>query len=280
MKQDFMEWRDGMPDNLDELVEFKDKDPIIRAYVHDPVLDKEFKVRIEENESPVIIVCSCEQEKNKICRHAAMAFFAKHGLNYGIEEAGEMSPRPTVEKKGEKMQQHLEGAKTSAEAVAILQKEFPRSEWSWRIGSSGMGQNGPWAKLLAYLQSRDVHNRLDEAFGPFNWRFTYREMSISGGKAGVIATLWFKDPGSGAWLHKEGGGTQTEFEGFKGGLSDAEKRAFEQLGGGRHLYYLPEIWAVCSINKDDLSNPHYAVILDKDKNKRVPYYWDVPGEYK
>jgi len=126
-----------------------------------------------------------------------------------------------------------------------LREPFPPEEIEWRVGQSGKTREGrPWAKVLAYLTSRAIMDRLDEVVGPANWR---NEFSVppnaEPGKA-VLCTIFVRVGEE--WISKTDGAENTDFEAVKGGLSDAMKRAAVQWGVGRYLYGLGETWAECS----------------------------------
>jgi len=125
-----------------------------------------------------------------------------------------------------------------------LSRPFPVNAIHWRIGSTNVkkirretGDNNarPTKGIpLAYIDARDVYNRLDDAVGPFNWQDKY---PFEG-----CCELSIKDPNTGEWICKSNGAGRTDIEGEKGQYSDAFKRAAVLWGIGRYLYDLPNEW--------------------------------------
>lgn len=112
-----------------------------------------------------------------------------------------------------------------------LECPFPPSVVSWRIGRKS--KDGKHAMLLAYIDARDVMERLDRACGFENWQCKY-SLSDHG--------LLICDVGlrvNGEWLWRSNGAGDTNVEAEKGKCSDAFKRAAVLWGIGRYLYGLP-----------------------------------------
>lgn len=118
--------------------------------------------------------------------------------------------------------------------LILLKAPFPVDKLSWRIG-----QKTNWdrikkckinpekpvkAKMLVYIDSRDVQDRLDEVFGG-DWCDDYKEVA-----GRVVCSITHNG------VTKSDGAGDTDFEGEKGGLSDAFKRAGVKWGVGRYLY--------------------------------------------
>jgi hypothetical protein len=167
-------------------------------------------------------------------------------------------------------------AERAEEVAEILARPFDSNDIEWRLTRNGVGKKGnKWAICVPYITARAVHTRLDEAFGSFNWRNEFRVEAVPGGAAGIICRTWYRHPDitDRQWEWKENGAGQSDIEPFKGGLSDAEKRAFEQLGGGRYLYSLEESFAEISETQSEMT-PHYARTAAKDGNE--PFYWGPP----
>ena len=121
--------------------------------------------------------------------------------------------------------------------IQSLKDEFPRESVSWRAQT--LTQKGDKALALAYIDARDVMDRLDEICGPENWQTEYVETA----KGRVICSLSiFTDD---RWITKSDGAGDTDVEGDKGGISDAFKRAAVHWGIGRYLYDLPNVWVPC-----------------------------------
>lgn len=103
-----------------------------------------------------------------------------------------------------------------------LKKPFPVSAISWRIGQKNKDKTK--AKMLCYIDARDVMDRLDEVCGT-NWSDYYEEV-----KGRVVCTITIDGKS------RSDGAGDTDIEGEKGGLSDAFKRAAVKWGIGRYLY--------------------------------------------
>lgn len=118
-----------------------------------------------------------------------------------------------------------------------LAAEFPREVIHWR--SQTLTRNGDKALALAYLDARDVMDRLDEVCGPEGWQDKYVETV----KGRIICSIGIKVGDE--WVWKSDGAGDTAVEGEKGGISDALKRAAVKWGIGRYLYRLDAVWAPC-----------------------------------
>lgn len=118
-----------------------------------------------------------------------------------------------------------------------LSAPFPPEAIHWRAQT--VTKDGDKALALAYLDARDVMDRLDEAAGPANWATTYEETL----KGRVLCRLSLRIDGE--WVMKTDGAGDTDVEGEKGAISDALKRAAVSWGIGRYLYDLGNVWAPC-----------------------------------
>mgnify|MGYP002623265915 FL=1 len=100
--------------------------------------------------------------------------------------------------------------------------------------------SGNRALAVAYVDARDVCQRLDDVVGPANWRTEFD--TIGGGE--VRVTLCLKIDGE--WVPRQDVGTVGEGQGdassTKAAVSDGIKRAAVQWGIGRYLYRLPNEW--------------------------------------
>ncbi len=121
-----------------------------------------------------------------------------------------------------------------------LAAPFPPSAVSWRVGSVS-GERG---MALAYLDARDVMDRLDSVCGSWAWQAKYSHVgAITVCEIGIFVPI--ESPGNGpgyAWVWKADGAGQSDIEAEKGALSDAFKRAAVRWGIGRYLYHLPSPW--------------------------------------
>jgi len=123
------------------------------------------------------------------------------------------------------------------ETARKLQAPFEPSAIEWRVGSTTKNKDRGLA--LAYVTNRAIQDRLDEVFGPFNWRNEYIQWKGTGQLCGISVLC----PDSNQWITKWDGADDSEVEATKGGLSDSMKRAAYQWGIGRYLYKLPPVWA-------------------------------------
>ena len=109
------------------------------------------------------------------------------------------------------------------------------------------------AKITPYFNARAVMERLDEAFGPENWRAEYRDVHLKGGEVGIMCHLTVWTP-EGKEVHREDGADLTDIEAFKGGISSALKRAFSALGN-RTLYVTDLGWGECEVKTNREGQP-------------------------
>lgn len=117
-----------------------------------------------------------------------------------------------------------------------LKAEFPRNAISWRAQS--MKADGTAAMALAYIDARDVMNRLDDVLGPDGWQCRYPHAN---GKTVCEIGIRVGDE----WIWKADGAGDSDIEAEKGALSDAFKRAAVRWGIGRYLYDLDSPWVDC-----------------------------------
>jgi len=120
-----------------------------------------------------------------------------------------------------------------------LAEPFPPNRIHWRVGQKS--QDGKKGMVLAYLDARDVMNRLDEVVGPENWEDNYEE-TRSGRVLCDLRIRVNEDTKWGDWVGKSDGAGDTSFEGAKGAISDAFKRAAVKWGIGRYLYECKAPW--------------------------------------
>jgi hypothetical protein len=114
-----------------------------------------------------------------------------------------------------------------------LAAPFPPSAVSWRVGSVS-GERG---MALAYLDARDVADRLDNVCNPMRWQCRYNHAAQKTVcEIGIFCGI---DLG---WVYKADGAGDSDIEAEKGALSDAFKRAAVRWGIGRYLYHLPSPW--------------------------------------
>lgn len=104
---------------------------------------------------------------------------------------------------------------------------------SWRVGATTQDKSRGMA--LAYIDARDVMERLDETCGPEGWQCRY---SHANGKTVCDIAVKVGDE----WVWKADGAGDTDYEAEKGALSDAFKRAAVRWGIGRYLYGMSTPW--------------------------------------
>ena len=114
-----------------------------------------------------------------------------------------------------------------------LKAPFDPALVSWRIGPTNADKTSGIA--LAYIDARDVMERLDEVCGPEAWQCKYTHAT---GK--TVCDIGIRV--NGEWVWKADGAGDTDMEAEKGALSDAFKRAAVRWGIGRYLYSLPSPW--------------------------------------
>mgnify|MGYP000383074897 CR=1 FL=1 len=126
--------------------------------------------------------------------------------------------------------------------ITELAAEFPREAVHWRVQGTPYERNGTHSAMaLAYIDARDVMDRLDSVCGPAKWQDEY---SVTAG--GLIVCKLGIQIGD-DWVWKSDGAGETAVEGKKGGLSDALKRTAVKWGIGRYLYRLDSPWVQCEV---------------------------------
>ena len=108
-----------------------------------------------------------------------------------------------------------------------LKKHMP---YTWKVQSTKYK-----AECVAFVDARQVADRLDEVCGPENWEEKY--IRDSKGNLFCYLTIWVNNRP----ITKSDVGTPSNFEAVKGEASDAFKRAAVKWGIGRFLYDLPMV---------------------------------------
>lgn len=111
-----------------------------------------------------------------------------------------------------------------------LKKPFSESAIRWRVGATTGDKSKGIA--LAYIDARDVMERLDFVCGVGNWQCRYPFAGCC--EIGIKI--------DGEWIWKSNGAGVTDYEAEKGQYSDAFKRAGVMWGIGQYLYGLPNEW--------------------------------------
>jgi len=122
-----------------------------------------------------------------------------------------------------------------SEIFAALKAPFDPKAISWRVGSTNGDKTSGLA--LAYIDARNLMERLDEVVGPENWKDSYVETV----RGRIICTISIRIGGE--WISKSDGAGDTDVEGDKGAISDAFKRTGVKWGPARYLYDLDNVWA-------------------------------------
>jgi len=117
----------------------------------------------------------------------------------------------------------------------ILTAPMTDEELEWRVQS----QVGEWVRILAYVTSRAVQDRFDEAFGLFGWQVSGEQVTC-GQEAGFKVGIGVLGDDGRTWLWKYDVCPATDIEAMKGAWSGALKRAGVLWGVGRELYSLGE----------------------------------------
>lgn len=114
-----------------------------------------------------------------------------------------------------------------------LSAPFDPSRVSWRVGPTSSDKSKGIA--LAYIDARDVMERLDTVCGVENWQCRYPH---AGQK--TVCEIGIVINGTCVW--KADGAGDSDMEAEKGALSDAFKRAAVRWGIGRYLYDINSPW--------------------------------------
>ncbi len=174
--------------------------------------------------------------------------------------------------------------------LAKLSAKFPAEDIEWRVSRAGMGRNGqPFCMVLAYITARAVYSRLDEVFGPDGWKTEEPRILTIDGKSAfacgltVRTTVTFefdrddshKCNATSDWVTKWDVSSPTNIEPAKGGWSGAVKRAAAQLGIGRYLYHLPDMFAEVSESPIEGARDWNFARLPEKHGGGI-YYWKTP----
>ncbi len=127
--------------------------------------------------------------------------------------------------------------------------------YKWRVQS--FSRNKPIAQCVAYIDARDVMNRLDKVVGSDRWQDDYR---LIDGK--LFAGIGIKFDNE--WVWKWDTGTESNMEKEKGQVSDSFKRAGVKWGIGRFLYDLEIKYLKANTIKTDNNYPY---VVDDNGNR-------------
>lgn len=133
---------------------------------------------------------------------------------------------------------------TLTQLMAALAAPFPPGAVNWK--PQAVSKDKTRALAVAYIDARDVMDRLDAVVGPFGWQVRHEQAG-----AQLITGLGLQHPATNAWIWKYDvgfvGGSDSANEdeqskAIKGTVSDGLKRAAVLWGIGRYLYALPKTW--------------------------------------
>jgi transcriptional regulator with PAS, ATPase and Fis domain len=110
-----------------------------------------------------------------------------------------------------------------------LKEPFPAEDIEWRIQSSGKGNSGIWALVLAYVTARAITDRLDAVCGMEGWQNDFKD-SANGG------TLFLDEIGDMAYS------TQAKI------LRVLEARVVEPVGSNKKKEV--DVRIICATNKN------------------------------
>lgn len=121
-----------------------------------------------------------------------------------------------------------------------LAEPFRAEEINWKPQT--ITRDGNRALAVAYIDARDVAERLDQVVGQDRWQVDHKDI---GGETltgiGILTDhgwVWKYDMG----MVAQDGGEEGKAKAAKGALSDGLKRAAVLWGIGRYLYRLPKTW--------------------------------------
>ncbi len=117
--------------------------------------------------------------------------------------------------------------------LSKLKEPFDPKLISWRVGATNKEKTSCIA--LAYIDARDVMERLDEVCGIGNWQALHPHAN---GKTSCRIGIKI----DGEWVWKENGCGDSDVEAAKGAFSDSLKRAAVLWGVGRYLYDVQNVW--------------------------------------
>jgi hypothetical protein len=113
-----------------------------------------------------------------------------------------------------------------------LRQPFPASRISFKVQTKPNEKGN--SLVVAYIDARDVMERLDDVVGP-DWSDRYEK---AGTAKGLVCYLTICGV-----TRADVGDDDNENEPVKSAYSDAFKRAAVKFGVGRFLYDLPKMWA-------------------------------------
>ncbi len=124
------------------------------------------------------------------------------------------------------------GEQLTREILEQLRKPFPASKISFKCQTKPSEKGN--SLVVAYIDARDVMERLDDVVGP-DWSDRYEKAGTAKGLVCYLTVCGV--------TRADVGDEDNENEPVKSAYSDAFKRAAVKFGVGRFLYDLPKMWA-------------------------------------
>jgi len=162
----------------------------------------------------------------------------------------------------------------NAEEIASkLAEPFPADAIGWKPQSVA----GNRALAVAYVDARDVMDRLDAVVGIDGWQDTYETLA----DGTVVCSLSVKV--GEVWLRKCDVGGQSDQKDagdkHKSAFSDALKRAAVKYGIGRYIYRLPLVWCDYDPQKKQLTKtptlPEWALPAKPKGDAKTIAAWEA-----
>jgi len=129
---------------------------------------------------------------------------------------------------------------TEIEMFDALSEPFPPYDVEWRVGATNKDKSR--GLPLVYIDARCVQDRLQSVCPRWQSRYSLLTATMA------ICEIEIQLP-DGTWVRRSDGAGATDFEGEKGMLSDAFKRAAAKFGVGRYLYDMKSEWVELSEGK-------------------------------
>jgi Rad52/22 family double-strand break repair protein len=156
----------------------------------------------------------------------------------------------------------INGAGTASTVPAVSEESiferlaapFPPERVQWRIGATNQDKSRGVA--LAYIDARDVMERLDEVCTPAGWQRRYVPMGDISKCCEIGVRIETE------WIWKADGAGATDYEAEKGAYSDSFKRAAVNWGVGRYLYDIASPWVA-------LEARGRSLVIRKDESARL-----------
>lgn len=157
---------------------------------------------------------------------------------------------------------------------------FPEHDIEWKPGAVSRDRKKGLA--MPFLTNRAIQDRLDRVCGPANWKNVFKPGPAGGVLCGIAINIT-GDPFAPRWITKWDGADNSDYQGVKGGLSAAMKRAAVQWGIGRYLYDVPSQWVPLDergrfIRQPSVQTPNRAEVTRSElPGRRLPAPPGKPG---